>query len=64
LLRGGDRRVKAESIGKIFGVVIQLCENGQTAATQRNFLVSPATEVVSTAEFTAEKGRLLAATPL
>jgi hypothetical protein len=58
------KSVKAESIGNLFGLVSRVCQNGKYAASSLRVRVDSATEVLSVAEFIAEKTRLPAPTPL
>ena len=56
--------VKAESIGNLFRLVSRVCQFGKDAASSRRMRVDPTTEVLSAAEFIADKTRLPAPSPL
>ena len=58
------RSVKAESIGNLFRLVSRVCQFGKFVPNSLLLRVDPATEVLSSAEFIAEKARLPALTPL
>ena len=63
-MKTGGQIVKAESIGKFCRLVSRVCQIGKFAASSLLLRVDPATEVVSAAEFIAEKARLPASTRL